>query len=93
MKTDVLLSDRYKTPLRSGLIWVAVWGVLSGLTLDMGEVSAVWRYSVVVYTLTCLLVLMRRPATPTALDLLALKWGFPLLYLSTRLVYPLVWHQ
>ena len=92
MKIRLTFSHHYDGPLRAGCFWMAVLGVLSGMTLDMGELVAFWRYSAAVFVLIGLLILARRPDAPTTADLLVLKWGFPLLYFCTQLVYPLVWH-
>ena len=84
------VSNCYRTPVQSGFIWTAASGFLSAPTLDMGESFAVWRHSAVVYAFIYLLIIVRRPTAPIAIDLLAPEWGLPLLYFPTQLVYSTV---
>ena len=93
MTSSTRFSDRYKPALRAGLSWMLGFVVLSGLALDMGQADAICLYSLTVYGVLLLTILLRRPAKPTFVDLMMLKWSFPILYLAGFLVYPWNWHS
>jgi len=58
----------------------------------MGESLQVFLYSLGVFVALLLLITLRRPATPSKLDLLLVGWGLPILFFSLLLIFPLVWH-
>jgi len=88
----VTLSGRYKPALLVALVSVIFFAVLSGLALDMGECFITFVYSLIAYAGLLVMVLSRRPSTPTNADLLVIKWGFTMLFLTGLLIYPRVWY-
>ena len=85
-------SDRYKPSVRFAFVWVALLTLWCGFVLDMGESLSVFLCSLGAYTVLLTIVSLRRPAEPTKLDLLIIKWGLPILFFSGLFFYPLIWH-
>lgn len=85
-------TDRYRTPIRYGVLWIIVLGVFSSLGLDFGETLEMYAFALAAYLALLLLILLRRPQTPTPTDLLALKWGMLCLFVVSLALCPYIWH-
>ena len=69
-------SAKYRSPLRDSLILQAFFLFVSWLALDHGMM---FRFSLFVLAPTCaltLLIVLRRPADPTPLDLKVVRFGY-----------------
>jgi hypothetical protein len=58
----------------------------------MGESSQAFRYALGIYAVLLMVIILRRPAMPSKLDLFLVAWGLPMLFFAVLLVFPLVWH-
>jgi hypothetical protein len=63
-------SENYRSPTRCGVIWVFLLALWCSLAADMGESLAKFIFSLGGYLVLLILVMLRRPTTPTDLDLL-----------------------
>lgn len=75
------LSGKYRSPLRDSLILQAFFLFVSWLALDGGNL---FRYSLFVLAPTwalILLIVLRRPAEPTPLDLKAVRFSYVALWI------------
>ena len=61
------------------MFFLSLW---CGLVMDMGESALTLLFSFGVYVVLLLLVMLRRPATPTKLDLLLVGWALPILFFA-----------
>ena len=85
-------SESYRSSIRCGVIWVFVLALWCGMVLDMGESLHTFLYSLGGYVVLILLVMLRRPTTPTALDLLLVGWALPIIFFAGLVVFPFVQH-
>lgn len=83
-------SGKYWSPLRDSLILQAFFLFVSGLALDGGQL---FRYSLFVLApawALILLIVLRRPAEPTPLDLKVVRFGYLALWITLPLLSSLV---
>src|SRR5438105_4390562 len=85
-------SDRYRSSIRCAVIWLGVLALWCGTVLDMGESFQAFLYALGVYLVLIVLILLRRPATPSKLDLLLVGWALPILFFTLLLLFPFAWH-
>lgn len=62
------------------LATAAVIGLLAGFALDYGAMFRLYLCSLGAYGFLFMVIACRRGSAPTRLDLLALKWGFLVLF-------------
>ncbi len=80
------LSDRYRAPIRAALWQQVPTAIAFALMLDGGTAARVCGCAVAGFWLGVAIIMVRRPAEPTAVDLGLIRWGFfPLLIASGRL--------
>jgi hypothetical protein len=84
-------SEKYRPPIRFGIISAMVFMVLPILALDMGQCLTVYICALAAYLALLPIILLRHRSTPTKFDLLAIKWAFVILFLFGILLFPLVW--
>ena len=89
----IAFSERYHSPIWWAFVWFILLSLWCAMVTDMGESSQVFGYTIVTYAVLILLIMIRRPATPTRLDLLLVGFGLPVLFfLGLLFIYPLAWH-
>lgn len=66
---------------------LALW---CSLVLDMGENIQTFLCSLCIYGVLLLLIMLRRPKTPTRLDLLLIGWSMPIMFFTGLLLVPLM---
>jgi hypothetical protein len=67
--------EAYWPAFRTALIWQAGLGLLSLLMLDMGQTARVWAIALMCHLAIIWLILIRRPLTPTRLDLATIRYA------------------
>ena len=82
---------RYRSSVGCAVVWFGILAFWCGAVMDMGESFQTFLYALGVYVVLLLLILLRRPTTPSKLDLLLIGWGLPILFFSLLLLLPLVW--
>jgi hypothetical protein len=80
------VSTKYRSAIRDSLCLQAIFVTLGGLALDGGQLGRYTLFVLVPYWIVALLILMRRPDSPTPLDLAVVRFG----YLALLLLIPLV---
>lgn len=67
-------------------------GLLISRGIDAGVSFELWWRAVIAFWGTVILMILRRPHTPTKVDLFLVRWGFiPLFLLLTPVVLVLAW--
>jgi hypothetical protein len=92
MIADLSLSDRYRAPVRFALAWSVIMAVVSVLVLDGGQAARLTAFGLLVFWTCVLMIICRRPATPTRFDLLFIGWGSWAVVLGFQVVMHVVWH-
>jgi asparagine N-glycosylation enzyme membrane subunit Stt3 len=64
---------------------------LVSLVLDMGESLQAFLCSLGIFIVLLLLIILRRPAEPSKLDLLLVGWGLPILFFALLFAFPVAW--
>ncbi len=73
-------SERYRAPIRQGVVWALGLGLISLLVIDTGEWLTSLLAALAVYSAMLLLIVLRRPQNPTKLDCTLIATGVPLLF-------------
>jgi hypothetical protein len=84
-------SPRYWPALKQAISLQMVFGVLTGLMLDMGRSFGFFKVALVGHCLGILLIIGRRPLSPTKWDIFFIRFGVLLLLIFAGLFAPLVW--
>lgn len=74
--TTLPLSDRYRDAIRFAVALQVPWAVLLMLVLDGGQMARVGGDAMVGFWVGVAVVLLRRPTSPTAGDLLYVRYGY-----------------
>lgn len=84
-KSLLSFSENYRSPLRCALAWIGLLALFCTGVLDYGASSRTFLYTVGVYVPLLLLIMLRRPSTPSRFDLFLIGSGFPLFFLVARI--------
>jgi hypothetical protein len=82
-------TESYRSSVRCAVVWALVLTLWCGLVLDMGESAFTLLYSLGGYLALILLVMVRRPSSPTPLDLVLVGWSLPIIFFAGLFLYPL----
>lgn len=85
------ISDKYWPALKQGLLLQIIFGVLSALILVAGDPFMLFAVALLGHWMGILMIVLRRPTSPTAVDLFFVRYGIVLLMIATVLVAPSVW--
>jgi len=81
----------YWPSLCDGIIVQGVFLIFGALMLDLGQAFHISLVAAVAHWMMIILIIGRRPQSPTQLDLIAIRWGYvPLLIVIGR-IGPLIW--
>ena len=75
------LTREYWLALQVSLVLQIVFGLLSGLMLDGGQLLQMWLFTMAAYWVGSIVMMIRRPDNPTKVDLFLIRWSFPVLFL------------
>lgn len=92
MSQNIPHSDSYRAPLHSALYVQCVIVVLCGLLLDFGVSARIATITMVAFWVGVLLIMLRRPRTPTVADLWIVRFGFLPLFVILQILTRCVWH-
>jgi len=82
------ISPSYRGPLFQTVAWQVGLGVFSGLVFDGGILARICLIASITFWAGALVVICRRPQSPTKTDLKFLKDGYlPLMLVATALVF------
>jgi hypothetical protein len=68
-----------------------MFGIPSALLLDGGRVFGFFKVAFVGHWIAILMIIGRRPMSPTKADILIVRWGVLLLLLATGVIAPFIW--
>ena len=77
--------------LVSVLLFQLFTGVLSLLITDCGQVFQIWAIAMAAYWTGAIVIMARRPATPTRVDLFLIRWAFPFIFILAIPLTTLIW--
>ena len=83
-------TESYRSPIRCGVVWALVLTLWCSMVLDMGESAFTFLYSLGGYLVLIVLVMLRRPSSPTSLDLVLVGWSLPIIFFAGLFLYPLI---
>jgi hypothetical protein len=90
MKGKWHFSDQYRSPLRDSLVLQAFFLIFSSLAFDGGMMLGNSLVALAPCWSLTLLVLLRRPSTPTPLDLKVVRFGYLASWILLILLSPLL---
>jgi hypothetical protein len=82
------IDTRYERPLTSALFASWLWWCFWGLLLDGGVRKTGCTIALVGFWAGVVLILLRRPHSPTRVDLIYIRFAVTPVVLSTVLIYP-----
>lgn len=74
------LSRAYWRAVQVSLAFQIALGLVAVTSADGHELLQVWSLTMAAYWAGVVVIFCRRPHTPTNLDLLLVRWGFPPLF-------------
>ena len=92
MPGDSPISESYRPTLWRALFSSLIIGILSALVLDGGQTAILTAKGLAVFWILIVVIILRRPQTPTSLDLLLIRWGCLPLIVGFQVAIHYVWH-
>ncbi len=83
------LSKDYQSALKAALLLQIVTSLFAAIAIDL--LFDVWWRAMAAYWGCLIVMVFRRPNTPTKRDLILVKWGFVLLIPCTVIISGLIW--
>lgn len=81
----------YWDAIEVSLLIQAFLCVLSLLITDLGQVFQLWAIAMAAYWIGVFLIMTKRPAHPTTLDLFLIRWSFPVVFIMTIPITTVIW--
>jgi hypothetical protein len=91
MLANVSISEAYRGPLYSALLFSGTIAVLSALMLDGGEAARLSAIGLLVFWGWIFVGICKRPRNPTSFDLFLVRWGCLPLVLGFQVMVHVVW--
>lgn len=85
------LSSSYASAFRTGICLEAAMGILTALILDGGETFKFFGVALLAHWIGMILILWRRPLSPTKFDLSFIRIGIIPLLVASAAIGPSVW--
>src|SRR4030081_2979945 len=85
------VSPQYTAAFRQALLWQSLFFFFTALMLDHGRANQYVFVAVLAHWLAMVVIVFRRPQSPTRVDLLVCRLGFPLVLAMTVWLAPSVW--
>ena len=82
--------EAYRPAIRCGLGWALVLALVCSMILDGGASTSLYLCALGGYLSTILLVMLRRPANPSPLDLVVVGWMLPATFFPLLFLLPLI---
>ena len=70
------ISPAYDSAIRKSLVTQVIVGCLAALMLDGGTTARVVGVTILAFSLSAAVIVLRRPHEPTKLDIMIIRWGF-----------------
>jgi len=84
-------SPAYRGTLPLILIQQIPLGLLAATMMDNGAIGAIFFYTMVAFWAGFAVIIIRRPRTPTEVDIFLIKWGTFLLFGLSLVMASLIW--
>jgi hypothetical protein len=81
-----ILDAGYDRPVKFAVAQQFIFGLLAALMLDGGVMAGRMAVAFTIYWLCFFVIALRRPRTPSAVDMALVKWSFPFLAILTAYV-------
>ncbi len=88
---NLSLSKDYQSALKVALLLQIGTGLLAAIAIDGGFLFELWWRPMAAYWGCFIVMVLRRPNTPTKRDLFLVEWGFVLLVPCTFIFSVLIW--
>ena len=82
---------QYWNAIQVSLVFQIFLGLFGILALDFGEICYIWLITMVAYWAEVILMMIRRPVSPTRLDLFLVRWSYPALFLIAIPIVAAIW--
>lgn len=92
MKISAAISLKYKKPTIEAAVLCSILLVLSFMVMDYGEAFFASFYATVAFWTGVILIVLRRPQTPTPTDIRFIRFGSLLAVVIAQLLSPWIWH-
>src|ERR1700694_5671925 len=92
MKLSTGISSSYKKSVIEAAILCSILLILSFLALDGGQMASASLLATAAFWTGVLLIVLRRPQSPTQVDLGFISFGSLLIYLLAQVLAPWIWH-
>jgi hypothetical protein len=84
-------SPQYWPAIKDAIVLQLLFGVPSALLLDGGRVFGFFKVALIGHLSGMLMIIGRRPMSPTKTDIFFIRWGILLLFLATGVIAPFIW--
>ncbi len=88
---NLSLSKDYWPTLKTSLFFQIGGGLLAAIAIDGGFLFELWWRSMAAYWGCFIVMVLRRPNTPTKRDLFLVEWGLVLLIPCTVIISAFIW--
>ena len=88
---NLSLSKDYQSALKAALLIQIVAGLAAAIAIDGGFLFELWWRSMAAYWGCFIVMVLRRPNTPTKRDLFLVEWGLVLLIPCTVIISAFIW--
>jgi hypothetical protein len=91
-KSSPAIDRQYWSAIKDGVALQAIFGgMLFALMLDGGHLFEFFRVAFICHWLAILVIIARRPHSPTQIDLFCNRWGIVFTFFATGFMAPTVW--
>src|ERR1700722_15217914 len=91
MKFSAQISSSYARPVITAAVLSAVLLILSFMVLDMGETGYASVYAIAAFWAGVLLIILRRPHSPTKADLHIIRFGSLVVVIAAQFLARWIW--
>jgi hypothetical protein len=84
-------APQYWPAIKDAIILQLVFGFFTALMLDGGRSFEFFKVAFVGHWIGILMIVGRRPISPTKVDILFIRWGLLLLLLTMGVIAPFIW--
>jgi hypothetical protein len=82
---------KYWTAIQVSLAFQIFLCIFAVLVADFGQIAYLWLITMAAFWGGVIMIMARRPANPTKLDLFLIRWAFPFLFLLAIPLTALIW--
>jgi hypothetical protein len=93
VRLSLAIAPQYRSATASAAAQQAITGLVSAMMLDTGPTSffLMWCFVMLAFWVDVILIVLRRPLSPTSVDILLIKYGFIPLFIAVYCVLHGLW--